>query len=113
MEPGGWLVVKVPHGANQLRKERVRARLRPGYRPTVADNLVHVNHFGARSLRRALEAVGLREVSVMAAPPETVPGGWRAAPANLVRQAVYQAARRISPDAPLSLNLIAFARAAS
>jgi hypothetical protein len=79
----------------------------------VADNLVHVNHFGAASLRRALEAVGLDEVSVTAAPPETVPGGPRAAPANLVRRGVYLAARLLPADSPLALNLLAFARARS
>ncbi|MFL5542123.1 MAG: class I SAM-dependent methyltransferase, partial [Longimicrobiaceae bacterium] len=48
LEPGGWIAVKVPHGRVQLRKEALRARLRPGYRATVADNLVHVSHFGVR-----------------------------------------------------------------
>ncbi|HYJ80933.1 MAG TPA: methyltransferase domain-containing protein, partial [Longimicrobiaceae bacterium] len=59
LEPGGWLVVKVPEGPAQLRKERVRGRVRRGYRPTVADNLVHVNHFTAGSLRLALRDAGL------------------------------------------------------
>jgi SAM-dependent methyltransferase len=110
IEPGGWLVVKVPHGPNQLRKERIRERVRPGYRGTVADNLVHVNHFGARSLRLALEAVGLESVSIVAAPPETVPGAGRASAANAVRLAVWSAARLLPPDSPLALNLLAYAR---
>ena len=45
LEPGGWVVVKVPSGPAQRRKERTRAWLHRGYRPRLADNLVHVNHF--------------------------------------------------------------------
>src|SRR5207248_1094752 len=38
---GGWIAVKVPNGQAQRIKEQLRARLRPSYRPTLADNLVH------------------------------------------------------------------------
>src|SRR5688572_8133487 len=40
LAPGGWISVKVPSGPAQLRKETWRGRLRPSYRPTLADNLV-------------------------------------------------------------------------
>ncbi|HYW09395.1 MAG TPA: class I SAM-dependent methyltransferase, partial [Longimicrobium sp.] len=73
MEPGGWIAVKVPHGRVQIAKERLRARLRPGYRPTVADNLIHVSHFGVRSLERALRRAGFGAVRVEVAPPELPP----------------------------------------
>ena len=58
LEPGGWVAVKVPAGPAQLRKELWRGRLRPTYRPTVADNLVHVNHFSPASLALALQRSG-------------------------------------------------------
>ena len=45
------VAVKVPSGPSQLLKETWRGRLLRGYRPTVADNLVHVNHFSPASLR--------------------------------------------------------------
>ena len=48
LAPGGWTAVKVPSGPGQLRKEQWRGRLLRGYRPTLADNLVHVNHFSPR-----------------------------------------------------------------
>src|SRR5207253_10151285 len=70
LAPDGWLCVKVPHGANQLRKEQLRARLRRGYRASVADNLVHVNHFSPSTLRAALARAGFSRISVEVAPPE-------------------------------------------
>ena len=111
--PGGWIAVKVPHGREQLRKEALRARLRPGYRATVADNLVHVNHFGPRSLRLALERAGFAEVSVAVAAPETIPApGAPAAAANAARRAVWHLGRLLpgGVHTPLSLHLLAYAR---
>jgi SAM-dependent methyltransferase len=113
--PGGWMAVKVPHGPNQLRKEELRARLRRGYRATVADNLVHVNHFSPRALRLALERAGFADVEVHPAAPETLPDDVspaRRVPADLVRRAVYGAARLLprGVDSPLALHLQAYAR---
>src|SRR5260221_109862 len=68
--PGGWLAIKVPNGPSQRVKETLRARLRPSYRATLADNLVHVNHFSAASLARAMTAAGFHGVTVLAAAPE-------------------------------------------
>jgi SAM-dependent methyltransferase len=117
LEPGGWIAVKVPHGRVQLRKEALRARLRPGYRATVADNLVHVNHFGVRSLRLALERAGFGDVRISIAPPELFPPGplWaRRAVHNGLRLGVWHLGRLLpgGVESPLSLHLEAFARTA-
>lgn len=107
LAPGGWVAVKVPHGPNQLRKELLRARLRPGYRPTVADNLVHVSHFTPRALAQALERAGFTDVEVRPAAPELFgPAASRAG-----RLAAYYASRALGASSPLALNLQAYARA--
>ena len=110
LEPGGWIAVKVPHGRVQLRKEMLRARLRPGYRATVADNLVHVNHFGVRSLALALERAGFTDVRVEIAAPEVAPGGG--ALSKAVRLAAWRLGRILprGVESPLSLHLQAYAR---
>lgn len=112
LRPGGWIAVKVPHGRVQLRKEELRARLRPGYRATVADNLVHVNHFGVRSLALALQRAGYRDVRVEIAAPELPPGGARARAGNAARLAVWRLGLLLprGAESPLSLHLQAYAR---
>ena len=113
MGPGGWIAVKVPHGRVQLSKELLRARIRPGYRPTVADNLVHVSHFGVRSLERALRRAGFGKVRVEVAPPELPPQpGARAAAARAARRAAWLLGRALpgGVESPLSLHLLAYAR---
>lgn len=109
LEPGGWIVVKVPHGPAQLLKERVRGRLFRGYRPTVADNLVHVSHFTPRSLRLALERAGFSRVSVRPAAPELQSGGAR----GLLLRGVTAAARVLpgGERTALAMNLVAYAQA--
>jgi SAM-dependent methyltransferase len=115
LEPGGWIAVKVPHGVHQLMKERIRGRVVPGYRPTVADNLVHVSHFTARSLRMALERAGYVDVSITTAAPVLPPPGGGAARAGQValRRGMTAAARLIpgGTRTPLAMNLQAYARA--
>ena len=111
--PGGWIAVKVPHGRNQLRKELLRAKVSRGYRATLADNLVHVNHFGPRSLRLALERAGFADVEVLPAAPELLPSGGhplRHLLSDAARRAAWLAARATGPDSPLALHLQAFAR---
>jgi SAM-dependent methyltransferase len=106
LAPGGWIAVKVPNGPAQRIKERIRAILRPGYRPTLADNLVHVNHFSPRSLHRALEAEGFTAISVVAGVPEMPP----ATTSRLIRRLAFVPAR-VLPGAlhtPLALNLQAY-----
>ena len=114
LEPGGWIAVKVPHGPNQLRKELIRGRLFRGYRPTVADNLVHVSHFTPRALRMALEQAGFGEIDIRPAAPVLPPegeGARRAARAAFLRGTA--AAARALPfgaRSPLAMNLQAYAR---
>ncbi|MDE3126460.1 MAG: class I SAM-dependent methyltransferase [Gemmatimonadota bacterium] len=115
--PGGWIAVKVPHGPVQLRKEIWRARVVRGYRATVADNLVHVNHFSPRTLALALERAGFGDVHVgPAAPeitqPEDAPRGRRWA-MNGMRRTAYALARILpgGTQTPFTLHLQAYARA--
>jgi SAM-dependent methyltransferase len=111
LEAGGWVVVKVPSGPAQRRKERMRARLRRGYRPRLADNLVHVNHFSPSALKASLERVGLRHVTVEIAPPELPPApSRRGRAANLLRRSLYFSGRLLPGGihTPLALNLLAF-----
>lgn len=113
LKPGGWIAVKVPHGRVQLAKEELRHRLRPSYRPTVADNLVHVNHFGPRSLRMALERAGFTDVRVAIAAPETIPlPGVKVRLGNAARLAAWRVGRLIpgGVETPLSLHLQAYAQ---
>lgn len=115
--PAGWLAIKVPNGPAQRVKETLRARLRPSYRATLADNLVHVNHFSAASLARALTAAGLRDVTVVAAAPEldeSPAGSTMRAAGHWGRLMAYYVARAIPGGAssPLAFNLQAYGRRA-
>ena len=113
LEPGGWVVIKVPSGPAQRQKENMRARLRKDYRPRLADNLVHVNHFSPMSLRKVLQRAGLREVWIGIGPPELPPGrGAVAIISNLARRTLYRTGRLMpgGVDTPLALNLLAYAR---
>jgi 2-polyprenyl-3-methyl-5-hydroxy-6-metoxy-1,4-benzoquinol methylase len=105
---GGWLAIKVPNGPAQRLKEHLRARLSPGYRATIADNLVHVNHFSASSLARALERAGFRDVTVVAAAPELPDGPSGRWP----RLAAFRFARALplGVTSPLAFNLQAYGR---
>jgi trans-aconitate methyltransferase len=107
----GWIAVKVPHGDAQRIKENLRHRLRPSYRPTLADNLVHVNHFSPASLRRALSDAGYRDVTVHAGAPE-LPEGTVNRADRAVRLAAYHVARVLPGGAalPFSFNLQAYGR---
>jgi SAM-dependent methyltransferase len=109
LEAGGWISVKVPCGPVQVFKETWRARLQRGYRATVADNLVHVNHFSPRSLRLALERAGFTHVTVEVAAPECPPSSSLSTAARL---ALYRFSRVVpgGVHTPLALHLQAFAR---
>jgi SAM-dependent methyltransferase len=114
LAPAGCLAVKVPSAPAQITKERWRGRLVPGYRPTIADNLVHVSHFSAGSLRRALEEAGFVDVDVEPAAPELPAGhGARAAASRVLRLTLFRLAAVIphGVHSPISLNLQAYARA--
>jgi 2-polyprenyl-3-methyl-5-hydroxy-6-metoxy-1,4-benzoquinol methylase len=115
LDPGGWMAVKVPSGPSQLLKEQLRARLRSNYRATIADNLVHVNHFSPRSLRLALERAGFDAVTIRPAASELQGSPdarfWRR-PGDLARLAVFRLARCVPGGAllPITFNLQAYAR---
>jgi SAM-dependent methyltransferase len=112
LDDGGWVVVKVPNGPAQRRKEHARARLFPGYRATLADNLVHVNHFSPASLSLALRIAGFGAIAVHVGAPE-LPSGRRAraVAARAGMQAVFHAARLTGgASSPLAFNLQAYAR---
>jgi SAM-dependent methyltransferase len=106
---GGAIAVKVPCGPSQLLKERIRARLSPGYRVSVAGNLVHVNHFTPGSLKMALERAGFKDVRMTTGAPEVTPGVISRA----VRLGVYHASRMVpfGVRTPLAMNLQARATA--
>jgi SAM-dependent methyltransferase len=108
LSEGGWLAVKVPCGPAQRRKEHARARLQAGYRPRLADNLVHVSHFSPQSLRMALGRAGFEAIAIEVAAPEGAPS----LPSNLLRAGLYYAARMtpFGVHSPAALNLQAFAR---
>ncbi len=107
----GWVAVKVPCGPAQLLKETWRARLTSGYRATLADNLVHINHFSPRALRIALARAGFDDITVEIAAPECPPGARASA---VIRLALYNIGRRVpgGVHTPIALHLQAFARAA-
>jgi len=107
LAPRGWVAIKVPNGPAQRVKEHLRAWLRPGYRATIADNLVHVNHFSGASLSRALARAGFDDVTVVAAAPE-LPPGTRQWP----RLAAFRLSRAIprGSSLPVSFNLQAYGR---
>lgn len=112
LEPRGWVAVKVPCGRNQLIKEQVRSVLFKGYKVSVADNLVHVNHFSARSLRLALEKAGFIDITITIGAPEL--GSIRRLFSDTLRLGVYHLGR-LTPGgvhSPLALNLQAYARKA-
>ncbi|HXG54998.1 MAG TPA: class I SAM-dependent methyltransferase [Vicinamibacterales bacterium] len=113
LAPAGWIAVKVPAGPAQLRKETWRGRLRPGYRPTVADNLVHVSHFSPRALASALERAGFADISVRPGAPELpATAGATGRLSRGVRIGLYAAGRMLpwGVHLPVTLNLQAFAR---
>lgn len=115
LAPGGWIAVKVPCGPSQLLKETWRGRLRPRYRPTVADNLVHVSHFSAASLRLALERGGFSSIAINPGAPELPPrAGLTGVLSRTSRRTLHVVARAVpgSVHTPLALNLQAYARRA-
>jgi SAM-dependent methyltransferase len=113
LEPGGSVAVKVPSGRNQWHKERLLSALIPSRRISLADNLVHVNHFTPRSLAMALERAGFRDVLVRTAAPELPPRpSFPGRLSNAFRVALYTLAR--CPGAvhtPFALHLQAYASA--
>ena len=116
LKPGGWFAIKVPHGRTQWIKEIIHEKFSRNYRATLADNLVHVNHFSGGSLRRALLSVGFDKVHLAVGAPECPP--WTPADGGLKRVAL--AGRKATYDlmaalpgeisVPFGLHLQAYAR---
>jgi SAM-dependent methyltransferase len=110
LAPRGVLAVKVPCGPAQAGKERLLGAI-SAHRPTLADNLVHVNHFSPRSLALALDRSGL-DATVSAAAPELAtlhPFSLRAALSNAGRLGIYALARFPGAvETPLALHLQAY-----
>jgi hypothetical protein len=113
LQPGGCVSIKVPCGTGQLIKERLRSTLRRNYEFTIARNMCHVNHFGAKSLALALEKAGFVNVTVGPGAPELFPAKslgqrLRGMPSNLVRLGAYYASRALPPNAlAASMHLLA------
>jgi hypothetical protein len=111
VEPGGCVAVKVPCGRSQFYKERVLSLF--SHDISIAENLVHVNHFSPRSLRLALQRVGFTRIVVRTGAPELLQPGvgvFRRALSNAGRLAVYAAAAAPGGvHTPLALHLQAFA----
>ena len=105
LEPGGWIAVKVPHGPNQLLKERIRGRVFRGYRPTVADNLVHVSHF---TPARAAHGAGAGRLRGVDDPPRRARASRRRRPCP--RRAARVAFLRGTDGAPRARSPAARAR---
>jgi SAM-dependent methyltransferase len=111
--PDGWIAVKVPNAPSQRLKETVRGTVQPRYRPRIADNLVHVNHFSPGSLRLALTRAGFSTIVLTVGAPELPPvAGVRSTVARSTRLLAFHAARAIPMGvrSPLAFNLQAYAR---
>jgi SAM-dependent methyltransferase len=111
LKPGGWIAVKVPCGRSQWQKERVLSALKPGRRVSLADNLVHINHFTPGSLEAALTRAGFSHVALKTGAPElTAPAGLRGRLSNAVRMSLFAAASVPGGvHTPLAFNLQAYA----
>lgn len=113
LNPGGWIAVKVPCGANQLLKQRIRYHLSKRHDPGIGTNYCHVNHFGPRSLGLALRRSGFVAVHIGVGAPELAQeGSLKGSAARVLRMGVYTAARFLpfGTQTPLALNLQAYAR---
>lgn len=115
--PGGWIAVKVPCGANQLRKQQIRQALRITSHAEIAVNLIHINHFNAKNLTLALQRAGFESISIQIGAPElpSTQGTPNAILSRLFRTSVYRAGQLLpgGVHTPLALNLQAYARRAA
>ena len=99
----------------QLRKEQWRGRLVPGYRPTLADNLVHVNHFSPRVAPHRPRTRRLSRRGHHARGTGTpCRKGMARHPVSIEPAGLYRVARILpgGVDLPVTLNLQAYARRA-
>ncbi len=112
MNPNGMIAIKVPSGANQLRKEKFRTWIGATKRAEIGTNFIHVNHFSPTALRTALVRAGFVQPWITVGAPELPPGGgFRGLVSRCFRQAVFSVAKLPGGvHTPLGLNLQAFAR---
>lgn len=111
LAPGGVIAIKVPCAGSQILKQRLRHALDHRQDPDICTNLIHVNHFGPKSLRLAMQQAGLANVHIEIGAPELPPGGGlRGALGRVLRTAAYQVGRTIpfGVHSPLAFNLQAF-----
>jgi 2-polyprenyl-3-methyl-5-hydroxy-6-metoxy-1,4-benzoquinol methylase len=110
IEPGGWIAVKVPCGPSQLMKERALAAV-SSHKVSLAENLVHVNHFSPRSLKLALDRAGFSQIRIRTGAPELLPRARvRHSVSNGLRLVLYAAGNLPGAvETPLALNLQAYA----
>ena len=118
LDAEGWLAVKVPCGPNQLFKEYLRSRWKRNNDFSVAENLVHINHFSPSSLRQALKKAGFSNITLTVGAPELSPSdaaaSVRSVGSDVIRLSVYYLGRFIPGGVytPLDLNLQAYAQKA-
>jgi SAM-dependent methyltransferase len=114
LDCGGVVSVKVPCGASQLLKQSIRHSFDRSEDVGIGTNYVHINHFGPRSLKLALEKAGFTDVTIGIGAPELVPGeNLRRTFDRAFRKFVFHAGRLLplGVRTPLALNLQAYARA--
>lgn len=114
LDPGGVISVKVPCGASQLLKQSLRNSFDRREDVGIGTNYVHVNHFGPRSLKLALEKAGFTDIKIGIGAPELVPGGGlRQTFDRAFRKLVFHAGGLLpfGVHTPLALNLQAYAKA--
>jgi hypothetical protein len=91
----------------------VLSSIKPGRPISIADNLVHVNHFSPGALAMALDRAGFTRIVVSTGAPELLPvAGYvvRRGLSNALRLGVYAAASLPGGvHTPLALNLQAYA----
>jgi SAM-dependent methyltransferase len=113
LKPGGWIAVKVPCGASQLLKQRIRHWFDKRHDPDIGVNFVRVNHFGPRSLTEVLRRAGFDTIRIgVGAPEYPLGGGLKGLMSRAFRSAVYTVARfpPFGTRTPLAMNLQAYAR---
>jgi 2-polyprenyl-3-methyl-5-hydroxy-6-metoxy-1,4-benzoquinol methylase len=113
LDDEGWVSVKVPNAPSQRLKESVRGHLQRHYRPRIADNLVHINHFSARSLELALSRAGFSRVALSVGAPELPPpSGTVSRGSRAARLLAFHTASALpfGVRSPLAFNLQAYAK---
>lgn len=109
LNPGGLLLIKSPHGAMQLRKERLKKRLGAGT-GNIAE-IGHLNQFAPKTLALAFRKCGLEPTVIRPAKSfqEGIAGPGFTAP-RVARHVTVIAANALMQLTGIGLNLIGIAR---